>query len=175
MQVCKAAPGDKPVRLFDEKGLYLEVRPAGGKWWRFNFGFGSKKELLALGTYPEVSLKQARDRRYTARRHLSEGGRSFASAQVREGHASPVQNTRSSSLRATGSRRTHNSQLTIGRSLENDVFPELGARPMAEITPIEIRKAVQRIEARGAGEDSQPRVSARAASSGPPSTRIGCL
>jgi integrase len=47
---------------------------------------------------------------------------------------------------------TDKTQLTISRSLENDVFPELGSRPIAEITPTEIRKAVQRIEARGAGE-----------------------
>ena len=157
VQVRKAAPSAKPVRMFDGGGLYLEVRPAGGKWWRFKFRFGGKEKLLALGTYPDVSLKQARDRRDTARKHLSEGGdpsqarkAEKAATQVRAEHTLELVARDWLAHRAPA--WNDKTQLTISRSLENDVFPELGSRPIAEITPTEIRKAVQRIEARGAGE-----------------------
>ena len=157
VQVRKAAPSAKPVRMFDGGGLYLEVRPAGGKWWRFKYRFGGKEKLLALGTYPDVSLKQARDRRDTARKHLSEGGdpsqarkAEKAATQVRAEHTLELVARDWLAHRAPA--WTDKTQLTISRSLENDVFPELGSRPIAEITPTEIRKAVQRIEARGAGE-----------------------
>src|SRR5690242_14198450 len=50
----------KPVRLFDGGGLYLEIAPSGGKWWRFKYRFTEKEKRLSLGVYPEVSLKAAR-------------------------------------------------------------------------------------------------------------------
>jgi hypothetical protein len=74
--------------MFDGGGLYLEVRPAGGKWWRFKYRFGGKEKLLALGTYPDVSLKQARDRRDTARKHLSEGANPSQARKAEEGRNS---------------------------------------------------------------------------------------
>ncbi len=55
-----AKPTDKPYKLADEKGLFLLVTPAGGKWWRLKYRFGGKEKLLSLGTYPDVGLKDAR-------------------------------------------------------------------------------------------------------------------
>ena len=60
--IRNAKPGEKPVRLFDGGGLYLEVSPAGGKWWRLKYRFDGKEKRLSLGVYPDVSLKDARDR-----------------------------------------------------------------------------------------------------------------
>jgi len=71
--VKAAKPKDKPTRLFDEKGLYLEVSPAGGKWWRFKYRFDGKEKRLSMGVYPDVSLKGARERRDEARRLLADG------------------------------------------------------------------------------------------------------
>jgi hypothetical protein len=45
-----------PYKLYDEKGLFLQVTPNGGKWWRFKYQFDGKEKLLSLGTYPEVPL-----------------------------------------------------------------------------------------------------------------------
>ncbi len=61
--IRNAKPGEKPVRLFDGGGLYLEVSPAGGKWWRLKHRFDGKEKRLSLGVYPGVSLKIARDGR----------------------------------------------------------------------------------------------------------------
>ena len=68
-----AKPSNKPFRLFDERGLYLEVSPTGGKWWRLKFRFEGKEKRLSLGVYPDVSLKDARNRRDTARKLLADG------------------------------------------------------------------------------------------------------
>ena len=68
-----AKPGTKPVKLYDERGLFLIVTPTGGKWWRFRFTFDGKEKLLSLGTYPDVSLKDARERRDANRKLLANG------------------------------------------------------------------------------------------------------
>ena len=78
--IRNAKPASKPNRLFDGGGLYLEVSPSGGKWWRFKYRFGGKEKRLSLGVYPEVPLAGrkksgewidgARDRRDQARQLL---------------------------------------------------------------------------------------------------------
>ena len=61
---------DGPYKLFDERGLFLLVTPAGGKWWRLRYKFDGKEKLLSLGVYPDVGLKDARTRRDDARKLL---------------------------------------------------------------------------------------------------------
>jgi len=63
----------KPMKLSDERGLYLLCAPSGGKWWRFKYRHAGKEKLLSLGTYPEVSLAKAREGREEARRQLAAG------------------------------------------------------------------------------------------------------
>jgi hypothetical protein len=62
----------KAVKLFDERGLDLEVSPAGGKWWRLKYRFNGKEKRISLGVYPDVSLKDARDRRDAARKLVAD-------------------------------------------------------------------------------------------------------
>ncbi len=69
--IKNAKPGDKSIRLFDGSGLYLEVSPSGGKWWRFKYRYDDKEKRLSLGVYPDVSLKEARQRRDDARKLLT--------------------------------------------------------------------------------------------------------
>ena len=71
--IKKAKASEKPFRMFDERGLYLEVSPAGGKWWRFKYRHSDKEKRLSLGVYPDVSLKDARDRRDDSRRLIADG------------------------------------------------------------------------------------------------------
>ena len=71
--IRSAKPKDKTFRLFDSGGLYLEINPAGGKWWRWKYRVGGKEKRLSLGVYPDVSLKFAREKRDTARRQLAKG------------------------------------------------------------------------------------------------------
>src|SRR5436309_2064926 len=71
--IRNAKSGKKPIRLFDGGGLYIEVSPAGGKWWRLKYRFGGKEKRLSLGVYPQVGLKEAREHRISSRRLLMNG------------------------------------------------------------------------------------------------------
>ena len=70
--IRKAKPADKPIRLFDGGGLYLEISPSGSKLWRLTYRFAGKEKRLALGIYPDVSLAGARDGRRETRRLLAQ-------------------------------------------------------------------------------------------------------
>lgn len=71
--ITNAKPQGRPYKLTDEKGLYLLVVPSGGKYWRLDYRHAGKRKTLALGVYPEVSLKQAREKRDETRRILADG------------------------------------------------------------------------------------------------------
>jgi hypothetical protein len=72
-QVSKAKPAEKDLKLFDGGGLFLLIHPTGGKWWRYKYRFERKEKQLALGTYPEISLEDARSLHSEARRMLEKG------------------------------------------------------------------------------------------------------
>lgn len=72
-QVKNAKPGAKTTRLFDGRGLYLEVTAKGGKYWRLKYRFANKEKRIALGVYPDVSLAQARERCNEKRRLVADG------------------------------------------------------------------------------------------------------
>ena len=91
--VRNAKPGPKTIRIRDERGLYLEISPKGGKWWRLRFMIKGKANMLSLGVYPDVSLKDARERRDEARKLIANGidpsktrqdGKAEAKAQAAE-------------------------------------------------------------------------------------------
>jgi integrase len=155
--VRNAKPGAKPVRLFDGGGLYVEVAPSGGKWWRLKYRHGGKEKRLSLGTYPDVSLKAARARRESARRQLAEGEdpsalRKAAKATGRTKALDTLESVGRAWLEHRSLAWVARTRTMITASLENDVFPKLGERVIDGVQPGEIRALVQSIEARGAGE-----------------------
>ncbi|MCD6034635.1 MAG: hypothetical protein K0R63_376 [Rickettsiales bacterium] len=68
-----AKPKDKLYRLFDGNGLYLEVTPAGGTYWRFKYRFNGKEKRMAFGVFPDTSLQNAREKRRLAKKKLDNG------------------------------------------------------------------------------------------------------
>ena len=68
-----AKPKEKPYKLADGEGLYLEIMPTGSKLWRLKYRHLGKENRLAFGSYPEVTLVQARKKRSEARQLISEG------------------------------------------------------------------------------------------------------
>src|SRR6267378_2850122 len=131
--IRKAKAGAKSARLFDAGGLYLEISPSGGKWWRFKYRFAEKEKRLSLGVYPEVSLKAARAKRDDARRLLADG---IDPSEHRQ------QNKSALTAKATNG----------FEAVERDLFPWLGARPINSITAVDLLTALRRIESRGALE-----------------------
>ena len=73
LAVKNAKSNGKTQRLFDGRGLYLEISPKGGKWWRFKYRFSGKDKRLSLGVYPDISLQKARQRREDMRKMVSDG------------------------------------------------------------------------------------------------------
>jgi integrase len=157
--IKNAKPGIKPIKMTDEKGLYLLISPAGGKWWRFKFRFDGKEKLLSLGTYPEVSLKDARQRRDDDRKLLAKGIDPSANRKaVKEARADRNANNFEVIAREWFAKKSpgwaaSNADRIIKR-LEKDAFPWLGERPISEITPPELLKTLRRIEDRGAVESA---------------------
>ena len=150
-------PGNKPIRLFDERGLYLEVSPTGGKWWRLKFRFEGKEKRLSLGVYPDVPLKDARDRRDTARKLLADGIDPSENRKAQKlAHADSAANSFEVVAREWLSKYlaiwAANHGDRIIRRFERDNFPWIGGRPIAEITAPEVLTVVRRIENRGALE-----------------------
>lgn len=146
--IRNAKPGPKPIRLFDGGGLYLEVSPAGGKLWRLKYRIDGKEKRLSLGVYPDVGLKEARDRRDDARKLLAAGIDPGRKAEKAE----PAPDTFEAVAREWFSRhleaKAPGHRDKVVRRLERDVFPHLGSRPVAEIKAPEILAVVRRIEAR---------------------------
>jgi integrase len=150
-------PKAKAQKLFDGSGLYLEVSPTGGKWWRLKYRFGGKEKRLSLGVYPEIGLKEARIRRDEMRRLLADG-------------VDPSQNRQS--MKAARSERSANTFEVIAREwfskysstwtdshadriikrLERDIFPWIGGKPVGEVRAPELLAALRRVENRGAIE-----------------------
>jgi integrase len=153
IKIRKEAPRDKAFRMYDSRGLYLEVSPAGGKWWRWKYRFGGKEKRLSLGVYPDVSLAKARDRREVARKLLSDGidpaeNRKAIKLSRTEGEESSFEVVAREwyAKFSTGWATSHSDRMM--RRLERDVFPWIGARPIAEVTPPELLAVVRRIEGR---------------------------
>lgn len=155
--VRNAKPGAKPVRMFDGGGLYLEVTPSGGKLWRLKYRFGGKEKLLALGKYPDVGLKDARERRDEARKLLAnEVDPAENRKQQKAAKADRAANSFEVVAREWIAKNTPTWAAThaskIVRRLEMYVFPWLGGRPIAEITAPELLAMARRIEGTGAIE-----------------------
>ena len=85
--VRNTKPGDRPFKLFDGRGLYLLVQPKGGRLWRLKYRFAGKEKLLSFGSLPEVSLKEARQRRDKAREQFRDGIKTRANSQGGKGRA----------------------------------------------------------------------------------------
>lgn len=155
--IRSAKPSEKPRRLFDGGGLYLEIAPSGGKWWRLKYRSGGKEKRLSLGVYPDTGLKEARDRRDAARKLLAAG-------------VDPGEHRKAEKL--AGADRAANSFEVVAREwygkqaanwapshasrviarLERDLFPWIGGRPIADITAPELLQVLRRIEDRQALE-----------------------
>ena len=152
-RACKTAkPREKLYRLSDSLGMYLEVMPNGSKYWRCKYRFGGKEKRLALGVYPEVSLKDARDRRADARMQLASGiDPSAAKRAIKLAHsgAESFGAIAREWLDQTRGKRVASTNQTIQARLEADLIPWLGGRPVLEISASELLATLRRVEARG--------------------------
>lgn len=157
VKVRNAKPGEKDSKFFDGGGLFLLVTRSGGKLWQFKYRFGGKEKKLSFGTYPEVSLADAREKREAARKQVAGG---IDPGEVRKAEKLTGSEKAANSFEAVA-REWHARQRgvwTAGHAdrtlqrLERDVFPCIGAQPISAIAAAELLAVFRRIESRGAHE-----------------------
>lgn len=148
-------PGEKPIKLADGLGLFLLINPNDSRYWRMKYRFAGKEKLLALGVYPEVTLKDARRKRDDARKMLADGvdpGEN-RKADKRARKLAAVNSFEAVAREWYGKqmhtwRKSHADDVL--RRLEVNLFPFLGHRPVSEVEAPELLATVRKIEARGA-------------------------
>src|SRR6185437_7592582 len=140
----------KPYKLGDAGGLYLEVSPKGGKWWRLKYRYEGKEKRISLGTYPDTSLALAREKRDAARKLLAAG---VDPGEHRKAEKVAGEDRAANSFEVVAREwfAKHSPRWAPGhankiiRRLERDLFPWLGARPIAKIAAPELLTALRRI------------------------------
>lgn len=134
-----AKPQDKPYRLYDEQGLYLEVQPNGGRYWRLKYRFLGKEKRLALGVYPEVGLQEARRKRDDARVQLASGQdpslqRRMAKVVSQLDHQHTFESVATQWLSIRESSWDPEYTRTVRQRLELNAYPWLGKLPISSIS-----------------------------------------
>jgi integrase len=150
-------PSDKQRKLFDERGLYLLIHPNGSRYWRFKYRHAGREKLIALGTYPDITLKRAREKRDEARKLVADNIDPSVERQ-----ATKAANTQTLGLvyeewlsKSEKVQSFAKSTRQRDRSrLETYILPYLGSRPIASIKPAELLVCLQRMEAKGIHESA---------------------
>jgi len=153
--VRKAAPRAKWYRLADGGGMYLEVTPGGAKYWRLKYRVAGREKRLALGVYPTVSLSAARQGCQEAHRLLARGidpGAARKAAKQQKVEVATAARDTFEAVAREWMARQEVAEVTANKTrwiLETFLFPEIGGRPIAEVTPRELLTALRKIEEGG--------------------------
>lgn len=150
-QIEAAKPKDKPYRLLDANGLYLYVPVSGKKVWQLRYKLAGKEKVMTVGKYPFVSLQEARDKAFLARKEVSEGV-----DPIKEKKGAAAVNTFEAIYREwyAHKRSVWSEQYgdEIGRMFESDILPLIGHMQPEEIEPMVMLKVIRLFEERGAME-----------------------
>ncbi len=153
--IKNAKPKEKPYKISDERGLFILVNPNGSKLWRFRYRMDRKENLLSFKSYPEVSLKEAREKRDEARKMLRDGidpSRAKKAQKASDSGADTFETISREWFEKFSSTWSPSHGERIIRRLERDVFPWIGKRPIKEINAPDLLSVLRRIEGRGAVE-----------------------
>ena len=159
LQIKKAQPKAKVYRIFDGHGLHIEITPKGQKWWRYKYLYHGKEKRISLGVYPEITLKEARERHIEQRLALSKGIDPSAARKVKKVQSLRASNNTFEALGrewfVTYEKDVSEGQATrVMRRLERDIFPFLGAIPIQTIKVADIRETLNRMTQRGVVESA---------------------
>jgi integrase len=153
--VKNAKATGKTQKLSDGRGMFLEISPTGNKWWRYKYRIDGKEKKLALGVYPEITLKEAREKLSKARKLVSEGIDPIENKQaLKNSRIKENKNTFEVIAREWHTRNIENwtekHGSTILKRLEQNIFPSLGNTPISKILPHHLLKTLNKVEDRGA-------------------------
>jgi integrase len=147
LRAAKAA--QKPIKRFDQGGLFLLATAAGGGLWRFKYQFDGREKLIGLGRFPDVTLKQARERRDDARHQVADGLDPSSARQAKK--AALADSVEAIAREWLGQQKDLEPDTIRAHTqrLEDYVFPRIGSRPIGSIEPADLLATLRRIEARG--------------------------
>lgn len=158
---CKNAKAkDKPYKISDEKGMFLLINTNGSKYFRLKYRVDGKEKVLALGVYPETSLKQARDKRDEARQQIADGIDPSANKKaVKQAKVANAANSFEVVAREWYERnmldKSDSHKKRTLANLERDVYPWLGSRPITDIKAPDLLTMIRKVEDRGAVETAR--------------------
>ena len=151
-KVRSAKPEEKEYSLVDGDGMSLLVKPGGSKYWRFRFRFGGKQHLMAFGVYPDVSLADARKKREEARKLVAAGidPREHKRA-VKEVQAKEIITFEKVAREwlVTNQKWSEDHANRVKKSLEDNIFPAIGARNIAELGTRDLLIPIKAVEKSG--------------------------
>jgi len=147
VKVKNARPKEKPYKIYDERGLYIIVMPSGGKWWRFDYTFGGKRKTVSFGTYPSVSIKEARDKREEMKKLLGEGV--DISEKKKEKDSPLLKKVAWEWFETKKQLWTERHAKTVKERIKNYIEPTLGAKKISEITPPQIFNMLITVQDKG--------------------------
>ncbi|MCS3902213.1 integrase [Methylohalomonas lacus] len=158
--IRRAKPSDKNYKLFDGGGLYLLVHTNGSKYWRLKYRHARKEKTLALGIYPQVPLAEAREAREDAKRLIKRGEDPVVVRKIQKHEAeikaaNTFEKVAKQWIENKRNEWTEKHAKRVQDSLERNLFPDLGKRPIADITAPELLMALRKIEKRGAHDYAQ--------------------
>jgi len=160
LAIKRALPGEKIVKLSDGGGLQLWVTPDGAKRWRIAYRFGGTQKALAVGVYPDIGLKDARDARDATRKILARGEDPLQvkkAAKAAKAEAGANTFAAIAGELAEKKRRDKKAAATMRKFdwFMSFAFPSLGSRPIAEISAREVLAVLKEVEARGTHETAR--------------------
>jgi integrase len=148
-----AKPKERPYKLSDAHGLYLEITPTGSKLWRLKYRIAGKEKKLAIGAYPIIGLQQARQRRDEARQQMAEGidpgEQKKAAKQAQKAEGLTFETLAREWYAYNAPRWAESTAYKAKLYLENDLIPGIGSQPIASINRPDLVKLVRKVEARG--------------------------
>lgn len=151
IKVRTAKPTDKQYKLTDGNGMHLLVHPNGSRYWRLQYRFGGKQKMLALGVYPDVSLADARTRRDEARKLLANGidpGDKKKNDKVEQEEARTFEQL-AIEWHATNKKWSEEHSRRVLKSLEDNLFPAIGKRNIAELKTRDLLAPIKAVEMSG--------------------------
>jgi len=154
-KIRNAKPSDKPIKLTDAGGLYLEVRPTGAKLWRYRYRIAGKENLFALGKYPALGLAEAREQRSDARKLVKQGIHPSHNRHAEQlaTHAANANTFKAVAQEWIDRKKPHWTPYygrQVERFLAADVLPYIGSLPIRSVTAAHLLEIVRRVEGRGA-------------------------
>lgn len=153
-------PNNKTLKIFDGGGLYIEVTKSGSKLWRLKYRFAGKEKRLALGSYPFISLKDARARREEAKKLLDQNiDPAIAKQEIKHQMSIDGENTFKVIAKEwydnTKEKWTEGHAKTIQNRLEKHIMPKIGNMPIKKITPPILLSALKQVEKNGVYETTK--------------------